>query len=73
MLKIKDNVKLEELENFGFINYDDNYIKECSDRENCFIDKHDKHIFFGCDEICHDLDILFDLISAGLVEKVVEE
>lgn len=72
MLKIKDEINLKELEKFGFQ----------QGKEDCynFIVKKD-YIVVGINvnenkEIyCNNcaLDLLFDLISAGLVEKVVED
>jgi len=80
MLKIKDNVDLKELEKFGF-KYD-SYFR---DREGndclayCFltVSPCDRtiEISSGADTINSDYEIekLFDLIQAGLVEKVKEE
>ena len=77
MLKIKDNVNLKELEKFGF-----EYTPYCRDKEGndcliyCFlsISPYDRTIAIssGVDEINGDDEIekLFDLIQAGLVEKV---
>lgn len=74
MLKIKDNVDLKELEKFGF--------KEekwyCSSNNqnihiltmNCFsIDVNTRNFTFLNIDF-YGLDLLFDLIQAGLVEKV---
>lgn len=85
MLKIKDNVDLKELEKFGFHQaqkYAYGYyfrklgyqcqIAICRDRFN----KMDRQIFLDCypeeSDDCLDeyVSILFDLIQAGLVEKV---
>lgn len=81
MLKIKDNVKLEKLKDFGFIKY-----QSLDDAEwyYCICD-----LFIGKDKIikqddgineCIDMvehkfddteiEILYDLIKADLVEKV---
>ena len=77
MLKIKDNVNLKELEKFGF-----EYTSYCRNKEDndclmyCFlsIDPCNRtiEISSGVDEINGDYEIekLFDLINAGLVEKV---
>ena len=70
MLKIKDDVDLKELENFGFK----------KDEENQYMIKN-MDIFIGTEENEKELvldfgfnneniDILYELIQAGLVEKV---
>ena len=86
MLKIKDNINLKELEKFGFkerkytcntgeVSY---YMVDCEDGSWVFIEN------FGDDSpkgfidmglVKHNvkynaMDTLFDLIQAGLVEKV---
>lgn len=77
MLKIRDDVNLKELEKFGFEwQFESMYIPE----RYCF-EKEDKCIVFADSRIiayisrsnCKELNVLFDLIQAGLVEKVVEE
>ncbi len=77
MLKIKDSVDLIQLENFGF-----EYTTYCYDKEgnNCLIycfltiSPCDRtiEIISGVDVINgeYELEKLFDLIQAGLVEKV---
>lgn len=76
MLKIKDDVDLKELEKFGFK-------KEGCTYEVFFGDAviwvgNDKKVYFSTidyfgDETGDDvLEFLFDLIQAGLVEKVRE-
>lgn len=80
MLKIKDNVDLKELEKFGFIKY-----KNIDDGEDywCIADLfigEDRRIIQDdginpCKSIDYQLSeieigIIFDLIQAGLVEKV---
>ena len=86
MLKIKDNVDLKELEKFGFeLVYLDSFIDfikyiddESEDREiilrvftdtrEIVVEAQQVEIFaFG------NLETLFDLIQAGLVEKVSDE
>lgn len=84
MLKIKDNVDLKELENFGF-----KYIVE-KYKSYIYINKFiEIDIFLDLENECENkvlfmltnqynrnyanLDILYDLIQAGLVEKVKEE
>lgn len=76
MLKIKKGIDLKVLNNFGFIkgvyccpHDDDIYIAVChSDREIYYVD--DDDCLYGTRLI---LDKLFDLIQAGLVEKVGNE
>ena len=84
MLKIKDNVDLKELEKFGFKfvkvkrvdEFDYYYEIEQSD-ETLTVFVKDKSIwtcsnnFAGYTDTI--FDVLFDLIQAGLVEKVEEE
>ena len=79
MLKIKDDVDLKELEKFGF----EKNLREMVKRweggtEEIIIDLNDKYIriikilnYAWCciEEV---LDVLFDLIQAGLIEKVEE-
>ena len=76
MLKIKDNVDLKELEKFGF-KYDNfGYwfikVELPYGHQNMTIDEQDRSIaIYGAGEelLCN----LFDLIQAGLVEKVEGE
>lgn len=78
MLKIKNNVDLKELEKFGF-EYDAEefeYIQKTAYPHICIFD--DEHWANIHRQICNvwngaDVDILFDLIQAGLVEKVKED
>lgn len=75
MLKIKDNVDLEVLEKYGFnkikdyiSNKDYAYLKGSLriNFNNRYLVKNDAH-FCG-----YDLDVVYDLIKADLVEKVEE-
>jgi len=82
MLKIKDDVNLKELEKFGF-KYDEEtkmYYKNCTGTFNKFLipTEDDLDVFRG-QIIFHNesnfattlyLDTLYDLIQAGLVEKI---
>ena len=72
MLKIKDNVDLKELENFGFdleLNIEDDYDQiYCFDSRLMF-DKTDKKIIIPMFNEETALDTLYDLIKADLVEK----
>jgi len=82
MLKIKDNVDLKELEKFGFkqnkFNYYDDEIYICKDRKIILgiernYDELDIIAGSTCIEITNELlTKLYDLIQAGLVEKVKE-
>lgn len=78
MLKIKDNVDLKELEKFGFDEYIEcyEYIKYDA---SFYVYKDTRIIKFDCSDWGLDKDngaeiiqVLFDLIQAGLVEKVGE-
>ena len=76
MLKIKDNINLKELEKFGFRkNMYDNYEKTLGKHSYDFllINGYDRKIYFGFGVTELKADILFDLIKADMVEKVVEE
>lgn len=69
MLKIKDNVDLKELEKFGFVNEKFAYVK--SSFNNLVTIYDDKIIDFRVMSSMHnDIDIIYDLIKADLVEKV---
>ena len=76
MLKIKDNVDLKELEKFGLnFNSFGYYYAKIELPYGCqkiMVDCDDKSInIVGAGE--NLLDIIYDLIQAGIVEKVVEE
>ena len=85
MLKIRDEIELKELEKFGFKQIRGSYKlvskKSIMPSEKCHIKEHycmtvfNKHrkILFGGVARDNVQDVLFDLIQAGLVEKVVEE
>ena len=81
MLKIKDNIDLKELEKFGFEHYPLIYIKESKRYDDdinmniakrVYVDEKTRKISLGTilfnTEI--ELDTLYDLIKADLVEKV---
>lgn len=79
MLKIKDNVDLKELEKFGFKRVE--YYNGTCWKFTRFIGKHEainiiirednKILKYNIMSVKNDLeDIVFDLIQAGLVEKV---
>ena len=81
MLKIKDNVDLKELEKFWFIKDDFYYTKEINyeyykvkidielDRK-CIIIQND---YYDSDYACYVPDVIYDLIQAGIVEKVEDK
>lgn len=80
MLKIKDNVDLIELEKFGFEEIkcgwtNKKYTHFVRSMGCCaykiLIEKDNRRIHFNIPTI-PTYDLLFDLISAGLVEKVGE-
>ena len=78
MLKIKDNVDLKELEKFGFkSNCYNKYEKSMIDDKRMWlmVAAYSKSIFIECEdeETNDDLDTLYDLIKADLVEKVGDE
>lgn len=83
MLKIKDLVDLKELEKFGFDKYDQEYSKMiCEGRRGqafflSVYENDSRRILwgyaFGAEGSGEDAEIdntIFDLIQAGLVEKV---
>ena len=75
MLRIKQE-KLQELEKFGFVEQELKgccYTKDIDISIICFIDKNDRDIWFGCNGVIDKLDIIYDLIKANMVEKVVED
>ena len=70
MLKIKEEVDLKELEKFGFETEDDGFIW-CEPHEDIVINTQRYILVYGDDEEGnYSLDVLYDLIQAGLVEKV---
>lgn len=77
MLKIKDNVKLEELKRFGFREVEDFFYKPKKGVWEVIevkINKIDRIIdITGLGDLFNTKeDTLYDLIQAGLVEKVEE-
>lgn len=77
MLKIKDNVDLKELEKFLFFRKKYLFNNRCyyiykGEYYNIEISCDDRIIVFVCydDDDLYDPDTLYDLIQAGLVEKV---
>lgn len=74
MLKIKDEVELEDLERIKFTVVDDDYIW-LEEEENIAINRHKRtiHMFSNFEDEIYNLEAIYDLIQAGLVEKVKEE
>lgn len=64
MLKIRDDVNLKELEKFGFIKLGTVYTYGC-----IYVSISTRELDIG---LGVEPELLFDLIQAGLVEKVVE-
>lgn len=82
MLKIKENVDLKELERFGFEYHrnDNLYSKEIYESDCRLVVDPDRIICYDnnstADMSYHNVELLtelYNLIQAGLVEKVVEE
>lgn len=78
MLKIKDNVDLKALEKYGFEYYRMIYVKEIVrgeenllEKKIIYITEQDREIAIknGLFNIDIELDTIYDLIKAGLVEK----
>lgn len=83
MLKIKDSVDLKELEKFGFEHYPLIYIKEpkrydyyldMNTAKKVYVDEKTRKISIGTNLYDTDieLDSVYDLIKADIVEKVEE-
>lgn len=79
MLKIKDNIDLKELEKFGFKGIGCNYICNLigsypDDFIEIQINKQDRELILCINTdysiVDTELAVLYDLIQAGLVEKV---
>lgn len=73
MLKIKDSVDLKELEKFGFelkeYSYVYNTCKQKDGLSGFTIDIDDRFINNYSSVSRKNLDVIYDLIQAGLVEK----
>ena len=74
MLKIKDNVDLKELKNLMFLETEQYYyypVVDCSVELRVW--KSDRTLYISVndyEDYVEDIDKLYDLIQAGLVEKV---
>ena len=82
MLKIKDNVDLKELEKFGFKKFPLIYVKEIAKNSTdifftrkIYVDEQNRKISIseGIFNIDIELNPIYDLIKADLVEKVEED
>lgn len=81
MLKIKDNVDLKELEKYGFEHHTMIYVKEIKrsnetlkEEKIIYVEEENREISIhkGLFNVDEELDTLYDLIKADLVEKVEE-
>ncbi len=77
MLKIKDNVDMKELEKFDELEYKENeYFKNpyyVNNSGTVLIFEKSRHLdLIGCSNVRNEYDILFDLIKADMIEKVVK-
>lgn len=79
MLKIKDNVDLKELEKYGFEHHTMIYVKEIErssqilkEEKIIYIEEENREISIhkGLFNVDEELDIIYDLIKDGLVEKI---
>ncbi len=79
MLKIKDNVDLKELEKYGFKYYRMLYTKNTvryagnlKENKKIYVEENSRNISMGIGIFNTDieLDTIYDLIKADLVEKV---
>ena len=77
MLKIKDNIDLKELEKFGFKAYDYVLFYEYHSKNNykdtIMLNMKNKRLLFYQTYNGKSYDVLYDLIQAGLVEKVEDK
>ena len=77
MLKIKDDVDLKELEKFGFKadKYDlfYEYHSKSNYKDTIMLNMKNKRLLFYQTYNGKSYDVLYDLIQAGLVEKVEDK
>ena len=66
----KHDVKLEDLEKFGFTVVDDDYIW-LEEQENIAIDRYKRtiHMFSNYEDEFYNLEVIYDLIKADLIVK----
>lgn len=79
MLKIKDNVDLKKLEKYGFEHHTMIYVKEIKrsnqtlkEEKIIYIEEENREISIhkGLFNVDEELDIIYDLIKDGLIEKI---
>lgn len=79
MLKIKDDVDLKELEKYGFEHHTMIYVKEIKrsnetlkEEKNIYVEEENREISIhkGLFNVDEELDTIYDLIKADLIEKV---
>lgn len=68
MLKVKEGIKLEELEKYGF-EYKRNIITATYDKGPIFISTDNRYVYCFRDIDTLYIDTLYDLITAGIVVK----
>ena len=82
MLKINDNVDLKVLEKYGFKHYTMIYVKEIKrsneilkEEKNIYVEEENREISIhkGLFNVDEELDTIYDLINADLVEKVSDD
>ena len=77
MLKIRDEINLKELEKYGF-EYQEEYVGENEEDLTKFYYKSGLYIFVNGKKFdddaygIRDIEVIYDLIKADLVEKVEE-
>ena len=76
-LRIKDNVDLKELEKFGFKVYEYvlfyEYHSKSNYKDSIMLNMKNKRLLFYQTYNGKSYDVLYDLIQAGLVEKVEDK
>lgn len=71
MLKIKDNVDLKELEKFGFKKYEYTHLLVLRKDNHDFACVDIRNKVYEILDLCNlTYNLIYDLIQAGLVEKV---
>lgn len=82
MLKINDNVDLKVLEKYGFKHYTMIYVKEIKrsnetlkEEKIIYVEEENRKISIhkGLFNVDEELDTIYDLINADLVEKVSDD
>ena len=85
MLKIRDNVDLKELEKFGFLKWENGYGTigyskyfvrgsiTIIEKDKEFDNEYNNERMIKDNDVIHDVDVIYDLIQAGLVEKVEDK